>query len=78
VALGGAAPGLEAGEQWDERVSSYAIDDGERLLLVDQAVVAGDALIDRENGLEIPADRVGDGLEQVRESVRALLERPVG
>jgi hypothetical protein len=71
-------PDWKPGEEWDERVSSYAIDDGERLLLVDQAVVAGDALIDRGNGLEIPADWVGDGLEQVRGSVRALLERPVG
>jgi glyoxylase-like metal-dependent hydrolase (beta-lactamase superfamily II) len=42
-----------------------------------RAVVAGDALIDRGNGLEIPADWVGEALEQVRESVRTLLERPV-
>ena len=38
------------------------------------AVVAGDAIIDRGNGLEIPADWVGDGLEQVRESLREVLE----
>ena len=41
------------------------------------AVVAGDSLIDRGNGLEIPADWVGAGLEQVSASLRALLERPV-
>jgi len=156
-------PDWKPGEEWDEIVSSYAIDDGERLLLFDplalpseleelaasretaivltcpwherdtrslverldpavfvpspeegdaipgrqlfaagdtlpigarafrgmvdndlvlwvdgpRAVVAGDALIDRGSGLEIPADWVGDGLEQVRESLRALRELPV-
>jgi glyoxylase-like metal-dependent hydrolase (beta-lactamase superfamily II) len=39
-----------------------------------RAVVAGDALIVRENGLEIPADWVGAKLEQIREGLRPLLE----
>lgn len=49
------------------------------LLWVDAAgvVVAGDTLVDRGNGLEIPADWVGAAYEQVRESVRLLLELPV-
>ena len=42
-----------------------------------RAVVAGDALIVRENGLEIPVDWVGASLEQIRDSLRPLLERPV-
>jgi hypothetical protein len=41
------------------------------------AVVAGDSLIDRGNGLEIPADWVGEALEQVHASFRAVLELPV-
>jgi glyoxylase-like metal-dependent hydrolase (beta-lactamase superfamily II) len=42
------------------------------------AIVAGDSLIDRGDGLEVPADWVGKpSLEQVRENLRALLELPV-
>jgi glyoxylase-like metal-dependent hydrolase (beta-lactamase superfamily II) len=41
------------------------------------AVVAGDSLIDRGNGLEIPADWVGAAFERIRESLRPLLELPV-
>jgi glyoxylase-like metal-dependent hydrolase (beta-lactamase superfamily II) len=158
-------PEWKPGEDWDERVSSYAIDDGARLLLFDPlavpsevealaaeretaivltcpwhrrdaeslaarlgapvhvpppdqgdtepvegqvfnagdrlpigveafegmepsdlvlwvesygAVVAGDALIVRPAGLEIPADWVGaKKLDQIREGLRPLLERPV-
>lgn len=157
-------PDWKPGEEWDEIVSSYAIDDGERLLLFDPlglpsrleerageretaivltcpwhardarslaerlgvpihvpppddgdpdpvpgevfregerlpvgveafrgmeandlvlwvgshgAIVAGDSLIDRGNGLEIPVDWVGAALDQVRESLRSLLERRV-
>jgi hypothetical protein len=40
-------------------------------------VVAGDILIDRGNGLELPADWIGDSLDQVREGLRPLLELPV-
>jgi hypothetical protein len=32
-------PGWEAGEPWDPSVSSYALDDGERLLLFDPLAV---------------------------------------
>jgi glyoxylase-like metal-dependent hydrolase (beta-lactamase superfamily II) len=156
-------PDWKPGEEWDELVSSYAIDDGSRLLLFDPlslptplrelapgreaaivltcpwhrrdavalaeelgapihvpppdegdpdpvpgqvfragevlhgvlafegmeqndlvlwvesrgAVVAGDALIDRGNGLEIPADWVGTALDRMRENLRALLGLPV-
>jgi glyoxylase-like metal-dependent hydrolase (beta-lactamase superfamily II) len=159
-----AHPDWKPGEEWDELVSSYAVDDGERLLLFDplappneieelaatretaivltcpwhardagrlaerlgstiyapppdegdpnslpaqvfregdrlsvgvrafrgmepndlvlwveapRAVVAGDSLVDRGNGLEIPADWVGAAFEQIRESLRSLLELPV-
>jgi glyoxylase-like metal-dependent hydrolase (beta-lactamase superfamily II) len=156
-------PDWKPGEEWDEIVSSYAIDDGDRLLLFDplaapseveelaavretaivltcpwherdsrglaerldaavfvprpeegdpiagrqlfsagevlaigvegfegmerndlvlwvesrRAVVAGDALIVRGDGLEIPADWVGSRLEEIREGLRPLLELPV-
>jgi len=39
MALGGAAPEWKPGEEWGETVSSYAIDDGERLLLFDPLAV---------------------------------------
>jgi glyoxylase-like metal-dependent hydrolase (beta-lactamase superfamily II) len=35
-------PGWESGEPWDKNVSSYAIDDGEQLLLFDPLGVPGD------------------------------------
>jgi len=43
------------------------------------AVVAGDTLIDRGGGLEIPANWLAEGVtrEQVAERLRPLLERPV-
>jgi glyoxylase-like metal-dependent hydrolase (beta-lactamase superfamily II) len=43
------------------------------------AVVAGDTLIDRGNGLEIPTDWLGQGVtrEQVAERLRPLLALPV-
>ncbi len=42
-----------------------------------RADVAGDALIVRGDGLEVPADWVGESLQEVRERLRALLELPV-
>jgi glyoxylase-like metal-dependent hydrolase (beta-lactamase superfamily II) len=42
-----------------------------------RVVVAGDTMIDRGNGLELPADWIGDPFEQVREGLRQLLELPV-
>ena len=166
MALGGAPPGLEAGRGLGPVVSSYAIDDGEQLLLLDpldppalvdelaaeretaivltcpwhardaqtlaerlgaelyvpppdegdpnpleghvfragdrlpvgvealpgmepndlvlwiesrRALVAGDTLIDRGNGLEFPADWADKGVspEQILEELRPLLELPV-
>jgi glyoxylase-like metal-dependent hydrolase (beta-lactamase superfamily II) len=43
------------------------------------AVVTGDTLIDRGDGLEIPANWLREGVtpEQVTEGLRPLLERPV-
>ena len=157
-------PAWKPGEEWDETVSSFAIDDGERLLLFDPlalpqgieehaahrkvaivltcpwhardardlaarlgatlyvpppdegdpdpvpgvvfregellpvgvrafrgmeandlvlwveshgVVVAGDSLIDRGSGLEIPADWVAADLQDVRDSLRPLLDLPV-
>jgi glyoxylase-like metal-dependent hydrolase (beta-lactamase superfamily II) len=69
-----------AGEQLPVRVQVFlGVDANDVILWVEShgAVVAGDAIIDRGNGLEIPADWVGDGLEQVRESLRAVLELPL-
>ena len=44
-----------------------------------RAVVAGDTLIDRGRGLEIPADWLGESVtrEQVVEGLRPLLAMPV-
>ena len=157
-------PDWKPGEEWDELVSSYAIDDGDRLLLFDplampseigelaasretaivltcpwhrrdavglaerlgvplyvpppdegdpdpvegevfregdrlpvgveafrgmesnelvlwvegrRSLVAGDTLIVRGNGLEVPADWVGAKFEQIRDGLRPLLELPV-
>jgi glyoxylase-like metal-dependent hydrolase (beta-lactamase superfamily II) len=157
-------PDWNPGEEWDEVVSSYAIDDGDRLLLFDplampseigelaagretaivltcpwhrrdavglaerlgaplyvpppdegdpdpvegevfregdrlpvgveafrgmesnelmlwvesrRSLVAGDTLIVRGSGLEVPADWVGAKFEQIREGLRPLLELPV-
>jgi glyoxylase-like metal-dependent hydrolase (beta-lactamase superfamily II) len=42
-----------------------------------KALVAGDTLIDRGGGLEIPADWVGPELDQIRAGLRRLLELPV-
>ena len=114
-------PEWKPGEDWDELVSSYALDDGRveegspdlawlrevdavevrfvsagDVLPMDvhafpgmaasdvvywagahRAVVAGDTLIDRGNGLELPADWIGDAVDDVREGLRPLLELPV-
>ena len=40
--MAGAHPGWRSSEPWDENVSSYAIDDGERLLLFDPLGVPGE------------------------------------
>jgi glyoxylase-like metal-dependent hydrolase (beta-lactamase superfamily II) len=44
-----------------------------------RAVIAGDTLIDRGQGLEIPEDWLGEGVtpEQVAEGLRPLLDLPV-
>jgi glyoxylase-like metal-dependent hydrolase (beta-lactamase superfamily II) len=44
-----------------------------------RALVAGDTLIDRGNGLEFPADWADKGVapEQILEELRPLLELPV-
>ena len=51
-------PGWEATEPWSENVSSYAIDDGERLLLFDPLAVPselGDLAADRETAIVLTA-----------------------
>jgi hypothetical protein len=85
-------PAWSQSEPWEQEVSSYAIDDGERLLLFDplandvvlwlkdkHAVVAGDTLVDFGQGLEIPAQRLREGVtrEETAEPLRPLLELPV-
>ena len=70
---------FSAGDHLDVGVQAFAGQSNDLLLWVPShgAIVAGDALIDRGNGLEIPADWVGEALEDVRGSVRSLLELPV-
>jgi glyoxylase-like metal-dependent hydrolase (beta-lactamase superfamily II) len=71
---------FSAGEHLPVGVQAFlGMDTNDLILWVGShgAVVAGDVIIDRGNGLEIPADWVGDALEQVRESLRAVLELPV-
>jgi glyoxylase-like metal-dependent hydrolase (beta-lactamase superfamily II) len=65
-------PDWKPGEGWDEVVSSYAIEDGERL-------VAGDTLVDRGNGLELSVDWLPEGetREHALAALRPLLELPV-
>ena len=51
-------PGWREGEPWDPNVSSYAIDDGERLLLFDPLAVPseiGDLAADRETAIVLTA-----------------------
>ena len=51
-------PGWEPGEPWDPNVSSYAIDDGERLLLFDPLGVPGEieaAAAERETAIVLTA-----------------------
>ena len=70
---------FSAGDKLAVGVQAFAGQSNDLLLWIPShsAVVAGDALIDRGNGLEIPVDWVGDALEDVRGSVRSLLDLPV-
>jgi hypothetical protein len=70
---------FSARDQLAVGVQAFAGQSNDLLLWVPShgVVVAGDSLIDRGDGLEIPADWVGDAIGDVRESVRALLELPV-
>ena len=58
MALAGAAPGWAPGEPWPQEVSSYAIDDGARLLLFDPLSVPDDLLelaAERETAVALTA-----------------------
>ena len=58
MALAGTTPGWEATEPWDPNVSSYAIDDGERLLLFDPLAVPSEIealAADRETAIVLTA-----------------------
>lgn len=57
---------------WGPEVSSYAIDSR-------RALVPGDTLIDRGEGLEFPTDWATRGVpaEQILETLRPLLDLPV-
>jgi hypothetical protein len=81
-------PEWEAGATWGPDVSSYAIDDGDRLLLFDplampseieelaagrETAIAGDPLSDGGNGLEFPFD-VGVDEQQFGATCEQILE----
>jgi glyoxylase-like metal-dependent hydrolase (beta-lactamase superfamily II) len=71
-----------AGERLPIDVEAFpGMEPNDLVLLVESrgAVVAGDTLIDRGEGLEIPANWLREGVtrEQVAKGLRPLLERPV-
>ena len=69
------------GSRLESRPSRGGVGNDDLVLWVESrgAVVAGDSLIDRGSGLEIPEDWLDQGhvREQVAEGLRPLLERPV-
>ena len=80
-------PGLEghvfrAGDRLPVGVEAFpGMEPNDLVLWVEsrRALVAGDTLIDRGNGLEFPADWASEGVtpEQIFEALRPLLELPV-
>jgi glyoxylase-like metal-dependent hydrolase (beta-lactamase superfamily II) len=81
-----------AGRDWGPEVSSYAVDDGERLLLIDPTTPPSpilDLAADREtiivltnpwgHGIELLESWLAEGVtrEQVVEGLRPLLEQPI-
>jgi glyoxylase-like metal-dependent hydrolase (beta-lactamase superfamily II) len=71
---------FRAGDRLSVGVQAYeGMEPNDLVLWVEsrRAVVAGDVLIDRGNGLEVPADWVGESIDEVRERLRTLLELPV-
>ena len=71
---------FRAGEELPVGVVGYeGMEPNDLLLWVEghRMLVAGDTLIVRGDGLELPADWIGASLEEVRERVRPILELPV-
>jgi glyoxylase-like metal-dependent hydrolase (beta-lactamase superfamily II) len=71
---------FRAGEELPVGVVGYeGMEPNDLLLWVEshRVLVAGDTLIIRGEGLELPADWIGASLEEVRERVRPILELPV-
>jgi glyoxylase-like metal-dependent hydrolase (beta-lactamase superfamily II) len=71
-----------AGERLPIDVEAFpGMEPNDLVLLVESraAVIAGDTLIDRGEGLEIPANWLREGVtrEQIAQGLRPLLERPV-
>ena len=69
-------------EQWPQLVSSCAIDDGARLILVDPLAVPdevlGHTLVDFGRGLQVNDSlRVGVVRGEVAERLRLILDRPI-
>ena len=76
MALGGATPGVASDEPWSENVSSYAIDDGERLLLFDPLAVPSE-LMDLAAGRETAIVLTAPWHERDAESLVERLGAPV-
>jgi glyoxylase-like metal-dependent hydrolase (beta-lactamase superfamily II) len=77
-----AAQMFEAGDTLPVGVEAFpGMEPNDLVLWVEsrRALVVGDTLIDRGNGLEFPADWANKGVpaEQIREALRPLLELPV-
>jgi glyoxylase-like metal-dependent hydrolase (beta-lactamase superfamily II) len=69
-------PGWRSTEPWSENVSSYAIDDGEQLLLIDPLAVPGE-LVDLASGRETAIVLTAPWHERDAESLVAQLGAPV-
>jgi glyoxylase-like metal-dependent hydrolase (beta-lactamase superfamily II) len=71
---------FKAGDRLPFGVEAFrGMESNELVLWVEsrRALVAGDTLIVRGDGLEVPADWVGAKFEQIRDGLRPLLELPV-
>jgi hypothetical protein len=76
LALGGTAPEWDASEAWPQLVSSYAIDDGRRLLLFDPLATPNE-IVERAAGRETSIVLTAPWHERDTRSLVAQLGAPV-
>jgi hypothetical protein len=71
-------PAWKPGEDWDEMVSSYAIDDGRLLRLFDPLAVPGE-IVGLACGRELPEDWLREGVtrKEIVGGLQPLLDLPV-